>query len=141
MLPSVLYLMFVAGFLQGSRSSTASVEDLLQDASLSEPHGSAISASTSSISLSSSTFEGDSALGNSQTSIPALDNSPKSNGFGGTLRLAQIKQESTDSTFEGEDESKRTSSVLRGDSFKQVSRIELSCKLLCVNLLHQKHLF
>ncbi|BFZ22107.1 hypothetical protein BsWGS_25146 [Bradybaena similaris] len=111
-----------AGFLHGSRSSTASMEDLLQDTpSFSDSHSGVVSASASNVSLCSSIFEEDSALGNSQLSVDTLEVTTPCDSLGELRRLDKIrKQSSADNAFETEEDGRRTSVVLRGDGFRQV---------------------
>ncbi|XP_059178496.1 neurobeachin-like protein 1 [Physella acuta] len=124
---------------QGSRSSSASVEDLLRDTS---SCGGDVSANVSNISVSSSPFEGDdSALGNSQSSIASLGNSTglndslrnsqnlndslrNSQSLNASLKNSQQTDEwrrfSADNILEGLDDSRRASTVLQGETFRKV---------------------
>ncbi|CAL1548355.1 unnamed protein product, partial [Lymnaea stagnalis] len=63
----------------GSRSSSTSVEDLLRDTLLTARDRSDVSSSISNTSFSSSGFERDSALDNSQSSLNTLRSSPQLN--------------------------------------------------------------
>ncbi|CAG5122759.1 unnamed protein product, partial [Candidula unifasciata] len=110
------------GFLQGSRSSTASMEDLLQDtASFTDSQSGVVSTSASNISLCSSIFEEDSALGNSEISVDTLEMAPPSGSLRDLGRLDKMrKQSAPENVFEAEDDGRRTSVVLREDGYKQV---------------------
>ncbi|XP_012936084.1 neurobeachin-like protein 1 [Aplysia californica] len=138
---------------EGSRSSSASVEDLLRNSPAnvsSDSLSGLVSSSASNISISSSVRTessvdgGDSALGNSHTSVNTLGNSQRPSEDLGSSKMPDVfRRQSSSDILDGHDGERRISSVLKGEGFKQVLDhvgVELADTLeqkeeLCQNVL------